>query len=99
MFDESEEIHPLFAGAPSSTEFKKLRKRIVRETREAIDAYGMVEPGGHQEVSRIHRAAMRRVEHHRATPMVRLDHVVRGGEFVRNRHQHGNLLDRGAPAT
>ncbi|NNU79820.1 tRNA 2-thiocytidine(32) synthetase TtcA [Halovulum dunhuangense] len=46
MFDESEEIHPLFAGAPSSTEFKKLRKRIVRETREAIDAYGMVEPGG-----------------------------------------------------
>ena len=30
------EIHPLFAGAPSSTEFRKLRKRLVRETRAAI---------------------------------------------------------------
>ena len=32
------EIHPLFAGAPSSTEFRKLRKRLVRETRAAIEA-------------------------------------------------------------
>ena len=39
------EIHPLFAGAPSSTEFRKLRKRLVRETRAAIDDYGMVRPG------------------------------------------------------
>ena len=31
------EIHPLFAGAPSSTEFRKLRKRLVRETRAAIE--------------------------------------------------------------
>ncbi|KJS41633.1 MAG: tRNA 2-thiocytidine biosynthesis protein TtcA [Roseovarius sp. BRH_c41] len=46
MLDESEEIHPLFHGAPSSTEFKKLRKRIVRHTREAIEQYGMIEPGG-----------------------------------------------------
>ena len=30
------EIHPLFRGAPSSTEFRKLRKRLVRETRAAI---------------------------------------------------------------
>ena len=37
------DIHPLFAGAPSTTEFKKLRKRIVRLTREAIDQYGMIE--------------------------------------------------------
>ena len=44
MLDETNEIHPLFAGAPQSTEFKKLRKRIVRMTREAIDQYGMVEP-------------------------------------------------------
>lgn len=44
MLDETDEIHPLFAGAPQSTEFKKLRKRIVRMTREAIDQYGMVEP-------------------------------------------------------
>ena len=42
MFDEADDIHPLFAGAPSTTEFKKLRKRIVRQTREAIEHYGMV---------------------------------------------------------
>ncbi len=46
MLDQPDDIHPLFAGAPHSTEFKKLRKRIVRQTREAITQYGMVEPGG-----------------------------------------------------
>jgi len=45
MLDDADDIHPLFHGAPSTTEFRKLRKRIVRETREAIDRYGMVEPG------------------------------------------------------
>ena len=30
-------------GAPSTTEFKKLRKRIVRYVREAIEQYGMIE--------------------------------------------------------
>ena len=45
MLDDSDDIHPLFAGAPSTTEFKKLRKRIVRHTREAIEQYGMIEPG------------------------------------------------------
>ncbi|WP_372894010.1 tRNA 2-thiocytidine(32) synthetase TtcA, partial [Rhodosalinus sp.] len=34
-----------FAGAPQTTEFRKLRKRIVRQTREAIEHYGMVVPG------------------------------------------------------
>ena len=43
--DDLTEIHPLFAGAPSSTEFRKLRKRLVRETRQAIEDYGMVRPG------------------------------------------------------
>ncbi|WEF25120.1 tRNA 2-thiocytidine(32) synthetase TtcA [Paracoccus sp. S3-43] len=43
--DDLAEIHPLFAGAPSSTEFRKLRKRLVRETRAAIDDYGMIRPG------------------------------------------------------
>lgn len=42
MLDDSEDIHPLFSGAPATTEFKKLRKRIVRNVREAIDQYGMV---------------------------------------------------------
>ncbi|MGO4853815.1 tRNA 2-thiocytidine(32) synthetase TtcA [Phaeovulum sp. W22_SRMD_FR3] len=45
MDDDLGEIHALFQGAPTSTEFKKLRKRIVRETREAIETYGMIERG------------------------------------------------------
>jgi tRNA 2-thiocytidine biosynthesis protein TtcA len=44
MLDQPE-IHPLFHGAPTTTEFRKLRKRLVRLTREAIDTYGMVRPG------------------------------------------------------
>ncbi|RYH04409.1 tRNA 2-thiocytidine(32) synthetase TtcA [Salipiger sp. IMCC34102] len=44
MLDQTD-IHPLFAGAPDTVEFKKLRKRLVRDTREAIDRYGMIEPG------------------------------------------------------
>jgi tRNA 2-thiocytidine biosynthesis protein TtcA len=45
MLDHPEDIHALFNGAPRTTEFKKLRKRIVRQTREAMDQYGMIEPG------------------------------------------------------
>ncbi len=45
MLDDPEDIHPLFHGAPSTTEFRKLRKRIVRQTRESIEQYGMVERG------------------------------------------------------
>ena len=40
-----EEIHALFRGAPSTTAFRKLRKRLVRETRAAIDDFGMIRPG------------------------------------------------------
>ncbi|MFT3974384.1 MAG: tRNA 2-thiocytidine(32) synthetase TtcA [Amaricoccus sp.] len=42
---DTPEIHPIFHGAPDSTEFRKLRKRLVRETRDAIETYGMVTPG------------------------------------------------------
>ena len=45
MLDEAADIHPLFHGAPATTEFRKLRKRIVRSTREAIEQYGMIERG------------------------------------------------------
>ena len=45
MLDDTKDIPPLFDGAPSTTEFKKLRKRIVRQTREAIEQYGMIERG------------------------------------------------------
>jgi tRNA 2-thiocytidine biosynthesis protein TtcA len=44
MLDQ-DDIHPLFDGAPDTTEFRKLRKRIVRLTREAIEAYGMARAG------------------------------------------------------
>jgi tRNA 2-thiocytidine biosynthesis protein TtcA len=43
--DDLGEIHPLFQGAPQSTEFRKLRKRLVREVRAAIETYGMIEKG------------------------------------------------------
>ena len=37
--------HALFRGAPSSVEFNKLRKRLIRNTREAIENYGMARAG------------------------------------------------------
>ena len=43
MLDQPDDIHPLFHGAPRTTEFRKLRKRIVRLAREAIDQYAMVD--------------------------------------------------------
>jgi tRNA 2-thiocytidine biosynthesis protein TtcA len=43
--DAPNDIHALFADAPTSTEFKKLRKRIIRQVREAVDTYGMIERG------------------------------------------------------
>ncbi len=42
--DDADDIHPLFHGAPASTEFRKLRKRIVRDVREAVEHYGMIVP-------------------------------------------------------
>jgi tRNA 2-thiocytidine biosynthesis protein TtcA len=43
--DDGGAVHALLAGAPDSLEFRKLRKRLVRETRAAIETYAMVEPG------------------------------------------------------
>ncbi len=43
--DADDDIHPLFHGAPKSTEFRKLRKRIIRDVREAIEQYGMAKRG------------------------------------------------------
>jgi tRNA 2-thiocytidine biosynthesis protein TtcA len=43
--DTADDIHPLFHGAPKSTEFRKLRKRLVQQVREAIETYGMIQPG------------------------------------------------------
>ncbi|WP_206522762.1 tRNA 2-thiocytidine(32) synthetase TtcA [Mesorhizobium sp. M7A.F.Ca.US.006.01.1.1] len=38
-------FHPLFADVPSSVEFNKLRKRLLRLTRQAIEDFSMVKPG------------------------------------------------------
>ena len=45
MLDKSDALPLILRNAPDSTEFRKLRKRIIRETRAAIDQYGMVQPG------------------------------------------------------
>lgn len=37
--------HSLFRGAPRSVEFNKLRKRLIRNMREAIEKFAMVRPG------------------------------------------------------
>lgn len=37
--------HPLFADAPSSVEFNKLRKRLLRLTRQAIEDFAMARAG------------------------------------------------------
>jgi tRNA 2-thiocytidine biosynthesis protein TtcA len=37
--------HPMFSDVPSSVAFNKLRKRLVRQTREAIEQFAMVRPG------------------------------------------------------
>ncbi|MBX2853484.1 MAG: tRNA 2-thiocytidine(32) synthetase TtcA [Rhodobacteraceae bacterium] len=40
---QDDALPPVYALAPSSGEFNKLRKRLVRLTREALDMYAMVE--------------------------------------------------------
>ncbi|WP_323037910.1 tRNA 2-thiocytidine(32) synthetase TtcA [Pararhodobacter sp.] len=45
MLDDCDDIHPLFHGAPKSTAFRKLRKRLVQQVREAVETFGMVQPG------------------------------------------------------
>ncbi|MCL4676634.1 MAG: tRNA 2-thiocytidine(32) synthetase TtcA, partial [Pararhodobacter sp.] len=45
MLDESDDIHPLFHGAPKGTAFRKLRKRLVQQVREATETFGMIQPG------------------------------------------------------
>ena len=42
---DSGSTHPLFADAPKSLEFNKLRKRLVRQARQAIEDYAMARAG------------------------------------------------------
>jgi tRNA 2-thiocytidine biosynthesis protein TtcA len=43
--DELAGTHPMFREVPQGVEFNKLRKRLIRLTREAIDTFGMVKLG------------------------------------------------------
>ena len=43
--EEAGGCHSLFRDAPSSVEFNKLRKRLMRNTRQAIDDFAMARPG------------------------------------------------------
>jgi len=43
--EELSGAHPLFASAPRSVAFNKLRKRLIRNVREAIDTFGMARAG------------------------------------------------------
>jgi tRNA 2-thiocytidine biosynthesis protein TtcA len=45
MRDETDDLPPILRDAPDGTEFRKLRKRLVREVRDAIETYGMAERG------------------------------------------------------
>ena len=41
----SDTCHPMFRDVPSTVGFNKLRKRLLRQMRQAIDDFGMVAPG------------------------------------------------------
>lgn len=43
--DSESGAHPIYASAPRSVEFNKLRKRLIRNTREALEKFAMVRPG------------------------------------------------------
>jgi tRNA 2-thiocytidine biosynthesis protein TtcA len=40
-----EGCHPMFRTTPSTVEFNKLRKRLIQNTRQAMDEFAMVKPG------------------------------------------------------
>jgi tRNA 2-thiocytidine biosynthesis protein TtcA len=45
LVDAEGGAHPMFRDVPSSVGFNKLRKRLVRQVREAAEQFGMVKPG------------------------------------------------------
>jgi len=42
---EERGAHPMFGAAPASVEFNKLRKRLLRNARQAIEDFAMAKPG------------------------------------------------------
>ena len=43
--DAGDNCHPMFRAIPSTLEFNKLRKRLLRDTRQALADFSMVTPG------------------------------------------------------
>jgi tRNA 2-thiocytidine biosynthesis protein TtcA len=43
--EEGATTHPMFREVAGSVEFNKLRKRLIRLTREALETFGMIRPG------------------------------------------------------
>lgn len=50
--DPSWFTHPVFKDAPNSVQFKKLRKRIVRQTRDVLNTFGMLNGATHRDKPR-----------------------------------------------
>ena len=44
-FEATGNAHPLFQNVPPAVEFTKLRKRLIRKTRQALDEFSMVKAG------------------------------------------------------
>jgi len=42
---DGQTFHPIFADAPKAVEFNKLRKRLLRQARQALEDFAMVKPG------------------------------------------------------
>ncbi|MDH6229667.1 tRNA 2-thiocytidine biosynthesis protein TtcA [Mesorhizobium soli] len=42
---EGDACHPMFRDTPSGVEFNKLRKRLLRQTRQALDDFSMIKSG------------------------------------------------------
>ena len=42
---QTDECHPMFTALPAAVEFNKLRKRLIRNTRQALDDFAMVRAG------------------------------------------------------
>lgn len=45
LASEEDDYHPIFRRAPSSVEFNKLRKRLLRHMRQALDDFSMLSTG------------------------------------------------------
>lgn len=45
LSEKTDDCHPIFRGAPSTVEFNKLRKRLLRHMRQALEDFSMLSSG------------------------------------------------------